>query len=464
VIAQKHCRERKGKDKFSGSKKPHTFFFFFFFFFFDFRKILRKMQQKVDIAVVGCGLVGSALACALSMSEPTRHLRVAIVEPGRKRRKLDHADRQSIDLRVFALNEGTVSLLRAIDVWPSVERTGRVARFTGMHVWDSQSSGRLTFDAHNLNRQELGYVVENRVLEEALANRLAQLAAGSSDALVLVDDSVRSLDIGKRRNRIHLSSSSSQLTASLVIGADGANSMVRKAAKLGSWGWPYNLEGVVGAFRMERSSPVAYQRFLSSGPVALLPVLDDASVASCVWSCRPEQARLLKSLDADEFVGRLNEALDGRAPRVLSQLSPSLASFPLRFGVADSYVGDGVALVGDAAHTVNPLAGQGLNLGFADAASLAAALGDIMRAGQRIGSRGPLQRHYERRRYASNTAMALALDGISHAFRAGPLAPLRAIAMHAIDSLPSAKHLLHSFAEYPSSMRDDIGRIGHHAI
>jgi len=269
------------------------------------------------------------------------------------------------------------------------------------------------------------------------------------------------------------------LAARLLVGADGANSPVRTFAGIESRGWDYERHGLVATLRLDEASAfpyhgqgTAYQRFLPSGPVALLPLPDGS--ASLVWSTLPAYAAHLKTLNPTDLTAMVNAAFrlspidleylhtipSGQADEIawreqhtqfdvslvpprISEVHPdSVASFPLRMRHADTYIGERVALVGDAAHTVHPLAGQGLNAGQADVAALATTIGDAVSTGQDVGSTLALE-SYVRTRYAANNALLGVVDKLHklYSVQSGPLVGLRSFGLSAVDKLSFVKGL-----------------------
>jgi 2-octaprenylphenol hydroxylase len=240
-----------------------------------------------------------------------------------------------------------------------------------------------------------------------------------------------------------------EIQARLLVAADGANSRVRGLAGIPVRGWGYDQNAVVATVRPERPNrDTAWQRFMPSGPLAFLPINDGR--CSIVWSTSPEQAQQLLALEPEAFC----EALGGASDYVLGEILETgpRASFPLRLQHATHYVQPGLALVGDAAHAIHPLAGQGVNLGFLDAATLAEVLTEARRASRDIGSHGVLRR-YERTRKGDNLMMLAAMDGFKRLFGndLAPLRLLRNLGLRLTDSADPVKQLI---------MRRALGMLG----
>lgn len=402
-----------------------------------------------------------------------------------------------------------------------------------MHVWDGVSGTPIKFDwavaqgipdvmslfssesgkAEAYSDRPIAFMTENANLVSAMYSRLNAFSQKSSvPTTILQQTRVESVDLGENTADfdwrswpiVTLASTataepqSNKIAARLLVGADGPNSLVRKFADISSNGWDYERHGVVATVRLDHSGvsslpshqlneqemaralPItAYQRFLPTGPIALLPLPDNH--ASLVWSTTPENAAHLKSLTADTDISAMINAgfrlspvdlkymhsipsdqvseLSWRTqhspidsslvpPQVVSVQARSLASFPLRMRHAETYTGERVALVGDAAHTVHPLAGQGLNLGLADVKALAAVLEDSVQSGADIGSTISLEQ-YNRERYIQNHIMLGVCDKLHklYSWSSGPVVGLRSLGLGAIERFGALKGLLMNNAE-----------------
>ncbi len=362
------------------------------------------MKPDFDVAIVGGGMVGAGLAALLGVHRPTSNLRVALLEP---RPAPVPAAGAPIDLRVSALSRASERLLRLTGAWPSVAVRGAAA-YERMLVWDEQGApdapDALVFDAAELGEPDLGHIVENRSVQAALLERAVE------QGVSLIRAGVESIEL---RENYHLTAGEGrQFTAGLVVAADGADSGVRRLAGIGTRGWEYGQHAVVAHLGPERPhGRTARQRFLSTGPLALLPLADGR--VSLVWSTTPEMAAELTALDDAAFSERVTEG----SASVLGRLQPTTprVSFPLRLLHALEYTRPRLALVGDAAHTVHPLAGQGVNLGFMDVSALAQVIGEAVTAGRDPGEHAVLRR-YERWRKAENLPAMALLDMLKRLF------------------------------------------------
>ncbi len=362
------------------------------------------MKRDFDVVIVGGAMAGAGTAALLAATPATASLRIALVEP--RPASLPAVD-APLDLRVSALSRASQQLLERTGAWSRV--AARAGAYQRMVVWeqrmDPTASGALVFDAAELGEPDLGHIAENRSVQAALTLRAQEagvvlLRAGFT-TLESAGDSIRvSLDDGR------------EYRAALVVGADGAESAVRRQAGIDVRGWDYGQRAVVAHLQPERPHhETAWQRFLDTGPLALLPLADGR--VSLVWSTLPAMAEELVACDEAEFAARVTDA----SAAVLGRLSPTSprASFPLRLLHARRYAVERIALVGDAAHTVHPLAGQGINLAFLDAAALVDVLGAAVEAGDDPGEMRVLRR-YERWRKAEALPAIALLDGIKRVF------------------------------------------------
>jgi len=362
------------------------------------------MSTDYDVIIVGGGMVGTTLAIALSQNPD---LSIAVVEnhPPERLHEQDHAD-----LRVSALTQASETLLKNLGIWPHL-MASRISTFTDMHVWETQSS-TLHFDSADIGQPLLGYIVENRHIQQAALDRCQQI--NTIDMIwpakpTALEQCTLTLDNGR------------QLTAPLIFGADGAQSHLRQWLDIEVKGWDYQQTAIVCTVTTEKPHQfTAWQRFLPEGPLAFLP-LADPHQCSIVWSNSTEEAALLTELDDDAFKSVLAKAFEHTLGDI-TDISPR-ASFPLKLRHADHYVEAGFALVGDAAHTIHPLAGQGVNIGFLDAATLAEIILDAKEKGRDIASLHTLKK-YQRRRKGDNLAMQLTMDAFKRVF-GNDLAPVR---------------------------------------
>lgn len=352
----------------------------------------------VEVAIVGAGPVGTVLALALERAG----ISTALVEARAPAPWVP----DEMDLRVYALSRASQNMLERLGAWDRIA-SGRACAYRAMDVWDAGGGGRVHFSAADVDEPDLGHIVEGSLLGSALVERV-RAATGiewhcpeALERLEVGDDAVElSLAGGKR------------LRALLVVGADGARSRVRALTGIDAEQSSYGQSAVVAHLRPERPhGDVARQVFHPDGPLALLPLSDGR--VSIVWSTRPDEAERLKESDEAAFGRAVTEASEAVLGSL--ELASSRAGFPLMRLHASSYVGPRVALVGDAAHVVHPLAGQGMNLGLLDAAALA----EVMREGRRSGADVDdflVLRRYERWRHAENLAAQSALGGFKQLF------------------------------------------------
>ncbi|TKA93736.1 FAD-dependent monooxygenase [Halopseudomonas bauzanensis] len=372
------------------------------------------MAQQFDLIVVGAGMVGATLARAMADSS----LRVALLDATPLDRPVPaRATESGYDPRVSALSAASENILTNLGAWQHIAPTLR-SPYRHMCVWDGEGTGEIRFDAGALGENRLGHIIENRRVQQAVLDSLA----GTGVAL-LGGRRVTDLIQGEAGWRLELEGGEA-LMAPLIVAADGARSRLRDLAGFAMREWDYLHHAVVTTIRTERHHcDTAWQCFLPTGPLALLPLNDreDGHYCSIVWSLLPEAAQRIMALDEAAFAGELERAFEGRLGRILQ--ADQRHCIPLRQRHARRYVKPGLALIGDAAHSIHPLAGQGVNLGLLDVAELADVLGAALRRGEDIASLPVLQR-YERRRMAANLSMMAAMEGFERLFHADAL-PLR---------------------------------------
>lgn len=382
---------------------------------------------QYDLVIVGGGMVGACLACALGDSP----FRIAIVEG---RHPQDVRYEGEADPRVSAITRASQRIFSSLGAWQGmVDR--RVSPFREMRVWDAAGPGAIHFDSADIAEDTLGYIVENRVIQAALWERMR----GFDNIEPICGATVSTLAFGTDAVRVGLSDGGT-INAKLVVAADGADSRVRSLAGIEAYGWSYDQKAVVATVKTELPHrETAWQRFLPDGPLAFLPL--KAGSCSIVWSTAPEHADQLIRLDEADFLAQLHYAFGNVLGRML-HAGPRLA-LPLRLQHATDYVKPRLALVGDAAHTIHPLAGQGVNLGVLDAATLAEVLLDAGAAKRDIGACHVLRR-YERWRKGDNLLMMAAMDGFKRVFgsRIPPIQWARNLGLGLTDALPAAKRFI----------------------
>ncbi|BCY04258.1 2-octaprenyl-3-methyl-6-methoxy-1,4-benzoquinol hydroxylase [Stutzerimonas stutzeri] len=388
--------------------------------------------MQADLIIVGAGMVGSTLALALEGSG----LDILVLDAS----PLEAADfdpQGGFEPRVSALSAASQRIFERLGAWPGMSAR-RVSPYTDMHVWDGSGTGQIHFSAATVHAEVLGHIVENRVVQDALLETMQRrggqrlLGAARLERLERTPQGWQlTLDDGR------------QLNAPLLVAADGANSAVRRLAGCETREWDYLHQAIVTSVRCsEPHQRTAWQRFTDDGPLAFLPLERDGDQHWCsiVWSVTELEARRLMALDDAAFRAALGRAFEQRLGEV-EEVDPRLC-IPLRQRHAKRYVQPGLALIGDAAHTIHPLAGQGVNLGLLDAAVLAEVIEAAMARGERPEDIRVLSR-FERRRMPHNLAMMAAMEGFERLFQADPL-PLRWLrntGLKAVQALPEAKAL-----------------------
>nr|WP_314564997.1 2-octaprenyl-3-methyl-6-methoxy-1,4-benzoquinol hydroxylase [uncultured Pseudomonas sp.] len=389
------------------------------------------MLTHADLVIVGAGMVGSALALALADSG----LSVVLLDRGPLTPGAVESD-LPFEPRVSALSLASQRILQRLGAWDGI-LARRVSPYQAMHVWDGSGTGAVHFDAASVHAEVLGHIVENRVVQDALLERLAE-----ANVLLLPEARLELLRRSGDQWLVQLAGDR-QIRAPLVVAADGATSAVRRLAGLETREWDYLHHAIVASVRCAESHQrTAWQRFTDDGPLAFLP-LDrggDTHWCSIVWSCTPKQGERLMALDDAAFCQALGEAFEQRLGKV--ECSDTRLCIPLRQRHAKRYVEPGLALIGDAAHVIHPLAGQGVNLGFLDAAVLAEELRHAQARGESIAEQRVLER-YERRRMPHNLAMMAAMEGFQRLFQDDrlPLRWLRNAALKQVDRHFEAKAL-----------------------
>lgn len=348
-------------------------------------------ENMYDVVIVGGGMVGACLGCALGGSG----LNVALLEESPP----SHFDSsQTHDLRVSALSLASASILKTIGAWPGITQR-RFCPFRRMRVWEG--SGSVEFRSDEIAEPALGFIVENRIIQWALLERLP---AFKNVTLYLSDSPVR-VEHSPNQSSITLESGIS-LTTRLLVAADGGHSKTRQSADLGVSGWDYPQHALVMTVDTRYGQQdITWQQFTPRGPLAFLPL--DGPHASLVWYETTDRVRQLRSIETHDLLREVEKSF----PSCLGSIDriSAVGSFPLRRQHALSYTKDGIALVGDAAHMIHPLAGQGVNIGLLDAAALAEVLIEAHNQGRDIGSAAVLGR-YESLCRQNNLIMMTTMD------------------------------------------------------
>ena len=350
------------------------------------------MIEKFDVVIVGGGMVGSAVACSLGNSA----LKVAVIESTLPQA---FSPEQAHDLRVSALSIASKNILATVGAWDGIIAR-RFCPFKRMRVWET--AGDTEFCSDDINYPELGYIVENRITQLALLDRLQEfdnieLICPSTITKInysIGEDSLLELEDGRT------------LSTKVLVAADGGQSRVRQVVGLGVTSWDYKQHALVIYIETAyEQQDITWQRFLPTGPQAFLPL--SGHYGSIVWYNSPDEVRRLKSLSYDDLKNEMLNAFPDCLGKVNNVLG--VASFPLKRQHAQNYVKPGVVLVGDAAHMINPLAGQGVNIGLLDAAALGEVLIDAAKKGLALGDLTVLKR-YEQLRRNENLKMMTVMD------------------------------------------------------
>ena len=357
----------------------------------------RSSRLDHDVVIVGGGVAGGVAAALLSQSD----LNIAIVE----NRALDHVELDTPDPRVFAITRASENVFKACGIWERLA-SQEMGHFREMLVWDAHGDGSIHFDSKHICQPTLGYIIENQRIQNALISVLKN----KKNVELISSEKLENITIQNEYAEVFLESKK-RLKTKLIIGADGANSKVRELAEIENKQHDYQQTAIVCSVKTQLAhNDIARQRFMHSGPLAFLP-LAEPNTCSIVWSTTADQAKELLAMEAEDFHQALETAFDETLGSVLT--TTERFSFPLSRAHAKHYVDDRIALIGDAAHRVHPLAGQGANLGILDAATLAEVLAYDTHSD--IGRRN-LLRKYERWRKGENLSVIAAMDGFKYLF------------------------------------------------
>lgn len=382
------------------------------------------LKTDFDVVIVGGGMVGATVACALGGSGLTvallEHELPAVFSP-----------EQPHDLRVSALSIASKQILQTLEVWEGIVNR-RCCPFRRMRVWEDQ--GDTEFCSDDISEPALGYIVENRITQAALWERLADFA----NVELICPAEIEQIRYSPESPAAVQLRDGRALRAKVLVAADGGQSKVRQAAGIGLTGWDYQQHALVLYVETAYGQQdITWQRFVPSGPQAFLPLT--GHYASLVWYNSPAEVRRLKALSEQHLQAELQRSFPvclGQVQRILAS-----ASFPLKRQHAQSYVKPGIVLVGDAAHMINPLAGQGVNIGLLDAAVLAEVLLNAHQQNYQLGDINILSR-YEQRRRSENFKMMTVMDVFYQAFSNSlpPVKLLRNLGLGLAQRLTPAKH------------------------
>lgn len=368
------------------------------------------MSRAYDVVVIGGGLMGQALARGLAASGEDKPLSIGLVDAASQAPGFQP---DSFDSRVVALSNASKNFLGDLGAWQKIHET-RACPYYEMQVWDGDGTGQVSFSSDDVHQNQLGHIVENSLVTSTLANLVAlspgvDVFQGASVVKYSSFDervgySILTLDTGQK------------LQAKLIVGADGIHSFIRGEAGFKTRDWSYGHKAIVATVTTEKShGNTAWQRFTSSGPIAMLPLNspDDKNKCSLVWSVESDKAERLLQLRDSAFCEQLGKEFEHALGQVISV--DKRFGIPLNQSHVTTYIKPGVALVGDAAHTIHPLAGLGANIGLADVQALIAQIDRAKRRELPL-SEPSILRRYERERMGENLSVMLAMEGFKRLF------------------------------------------------
>lgn len=392
-------------------------------------------NDEYDVLIVGGGLVGASLACALAPLP----LRIGVIEAAAPRGGEDHP---GFDARTTALSYSSQQVFSAMGLWPTIARRG-VAPIRRIHVSDRGRPGMTRIEAAEMGVEALGYVADNQVLGAALQAGMG--AHANADLLCPAQPVHLELTGARARVTIQQDGAERELRAGLLVAADGGNSVVRKLTGTRVFTAGYGQTAIIANVRPERShQATAYERFTDTGPLALLPAWsEDPQTHRCalVWTARDQQVEALMDLDEAQFLERLGQRFGTRLGRFLA--ASTRHSYPLTLLHMQQQVHPRLVFIGNAAHTLHPVAGQGFNLGLRDVAALAQVIAEGLREGSAPGEAESLRRYarWRRRDHLQTTAFT---DGLARVFSNdfAPIALARNLGMTGLNLVPPLKRAL----------------------
>lgn len=385
-----------------------------------------SVHPPYDVAICGGGLVGATLAVALAQLE----IKVALIES----HPFGVVNPPSFDERTTALSNGSRRVLEGLGIWPLIQRDATPIR--RVHVSDKGRFGFARIDAREQNLEQLGHVVVNRVMGAALWQRLQ-----SSRIDIVAPASVKSVDLDGEYRRVaceRAHGESLTIEARLVVAADGAKSVARESANIAASTWDYEQTALVTNLLTQRFHDyVAYERFTESGPIAILPMSDGR--AGVIWTLAPSVATDVAELSDADFIAKFQDAFGFRLGRFTKVGARQL--YPLSLTRSEAHTAERLAIIGNAAQALHPIAGQGFNLGLRDVASLAEVLADARKAGSSDAGDGLYLQRYCAWREDDRREIVRFTDGLVRVFRQpfGPVKFLRDLGLLAFDLMPPAK-------------------------
>jgi len=437
----------------------------------------RKLSQSADYVISGGGMVGAA--CALSLARlPVNADKKIIMLEGSPKKNIELS--KGYSNRVVALNSGSISMLKNLNAWQTIKQN-RCNPVLRMRVWDACSDAAINFQ--NEDSQPLSYIIENDLVQKSLNEQL-----DNCDNIKVINSAkVKSYKFPEQKSNMSVPEelvqiqleSGEQLETQFLVGADGFKSLVRQELKLESIGFDYNYSGLVATLKLEgpesQENNTAYQRFLPTGPIAILPL--NPTHSSLVWSMPSSQVKQKVQLTEQHFIDEVNAALrtDLHQNEIVNSVSKGLglildsfqsskgtevnklpppvvgamnrAGFPLGFTHSHRYVGPRTVLVGDAAHRVHPLAGQGVNLGFGDVMTLASVVEKCLKDGASLGDRSYLL-EYETERQRHNVPTMFSIDSLHRLYTTTltPVVLARTLGLQITDALQPVKKIMMSHA------------------
>ncbi|BES92344.1 Hypothetical protein NTJ_05152 [Nesidiocoris tenuis] len=407
-------------------------------------------------------MIGSSMALALGKSPLFTDRKIALVEAGPK--KVRKNDSEQYSNRVSAINPSSKRLFHELGVW---KRFRRYQTVKDMRVWGSYTADTINYAQGSDSDDDIAYIIENDEIVDAVMEELN----GCSNVDVFYKSNLNKVDMGPKSVNVQINSEQS-CECKLLIGADGANSQVRKIMDTNYLSYGYDQTAIVATLNiMEKQNNTAWQRFLPTGPIALLPL--NSTTCSLVWSTSHDEAKVLLSLTPHGFVDAINNAFNSKpvedgtvtflknllpsfsshpkflneCPQVIREIESSRAAFPLGFGHATNYVKPNVALIGDSAHRVHPLAGQGVNLGFRDVENLTKSLSQGLQSGREL-SEYAILKQYEQLSQRANLPIMIAIDLIYRVYTSniGLVRALGSLGIHLTETVAPIKMTMRQVA------------------